>query len=62
MIEKIKLRDELAGLDFDTFPTLGAARLFLSEKRLEHYQLWQNGSLIEYGRTPTRLRRQEIQK
>lgn len=62
MSEKIKVRDELAGMDFDTFPTLGAARIFVGEKNLDHYQLWQNGNLIEYGRTPTRLRRQGLSK
>lgn len=59
MSDKIKIRDSLAGLDFDSFPTLGAARIFLSEKNLSHYELWQSGALIEYGSTPTRIRRQQ---
>lgn len=37
-----------------TIDTVNDARQFVKFSRVDHYEIWEHGRLIEFGRTPTR--------
>lgn len=61
MSTQAHVRDTLINATFK-FKTVDQARGFVRESGLRHYEIWDMSGLIEFGQTPTRVRRTENQK